>query len=318
MKLTRDIFPDLTAEYREALRGYLADGGEAPLHKAYELGRQALASGIGVLALVDMHHAAVAELLQTGPPDAAALARRLRTSGRFLLESLSPFEMMQLGNQESNAALRRLNEILEEEAKRIAHILHDEAAQLLATAYLELAEILREAPPAQVRLHVEKITAHLDLVREQLRRLSHELRPPILDQLGLLPALRFLADGFRKRSDLDITINNCTESRGRFPATIETALYRAVQEALNNVSRHAQATGAEVTIRNTKWTVSCVIKDDGKGFDPSPPSGDAAPRGLGLLGIQERVSSLHGSFKVNSAPGAGTELSISIPLGSDA
>lgn len=302
---------DLQGEYREALRDYLAGGGEAALHKAYELGRQALASGFGLLGLVDIHQAAASELLQSGAgPDAQ------RSTGRFLLESLSPFEMMQLGNQESNAALRRLNEILEEEARRIAHVLHDEAAQLLASVYLELAEIQREAPPPAVCTRVERITSHLHLVREQLRQLSHELRPPILDQLGLLPALQFLADGFRKRSGLDVTIANRTEYRGRFPKAIETTLYRAVQEALNNVSRHAQATHTAVTVWNTKWTVYCSIEDDGKGFRPSLPGTDIAPRGLGLLGIQERVASLHGNLKVDSAPGAGAELLISIPLGS--
>lgn len=309
--------PALLDEYREALRDYLGGGGEASLHKAYELGRQALASGTGLMGLVDIHQSAAAEVLQARAAAQPAPGLQ-RSAGRFLMESLSPFEMMQLGNQESNAALRRLNEILEEEARRIAHVLHDEAAQLLASVYLELAEIQREAPPAPVRERVERITSHLDLVREQLRRLSHELRPPILDQLGLMPALQFLADGFRKRYALDVVINNNTDRGGRFPKAIETALYRAVQEALNNVIRHAQARCTAVTVWNTKWTVCCSIKDDGKGFNPSPPGTDTAPRGLGLLGIQERVASLHGNLKVDSAPGVGTELLISIPLGSDA
>ena len=317
MKRPHDIFPDLSNEYRDALWDYVAGGGETPLHKAYELGRLALASRTGLLGLVNMHQAAVVSLAQRIETDPAVFARLLQAANHFLLESLSPFEMMQLGNQESNAALRRLNEILEEEARRIAHILHDEAAQLLASVYLELADILRETPPAPVQLHVERITAHLDQVREQLRRLSHELRPPILDQLGLLPALQFLADGFRKRTGLDVTIENLTDHKGRFPPTIETALYRAVQEALNNVSRHAQAVHTRISVWNTKWTVYCSVKDDGRGFTPSPPGTDTAPRGLGLLGIQERVSSLHGSLQIDSTPGAGTELVISIPLGSD-
>ena len=318
MKRNHDIFPDLSNEYREALREYLSGGGEVSLHKAYEIGRQALASGTGLLGLVNMHQAATAALAHAIPPDPAAIARMVHAAGHFLLEALSPFEMMQLGNQESTAALRRLNEILEEEAKRIAHILHDEAAQLLASVYLELAEIARETPPAPVQQRVDKITAHLDLVREQLRQLSHELRPPILDQLGLMPALQFLADGFRKRSGLDVSIKNATDNKGRLPAAMETALYRAVQEALNNVSRHAQAKHTEISVWNTKWTLYCAIKDDGKGFLPAPPGTDAAPRGLGLLGIQERVASLHGSLKIDSVPGAGTELLIAIPLGSNA
>lgn len=312
----REPTPDLQALYREALQDYIDDGGEAPLHRAYELGRQALASGIGLLGLVDIHQTAAGELLTQRPADPSLVARKLRAAGHFLLESLSPFEMLQLGHQESNAALRRLNEILEEEARRIAHILHDEAAQLLASVYLELAEINREEPPAAVRARVERITAHLDQVREQLRRLSHELRPPILDQLGLMPALQFLADGFRKRYGLDVEVENLTARPGRFPQPVETALYRAVQEALNNVARHARAKRANVRVWTGEGAVYCSIRDDGVGFTSSAADG-SKPRGLGLLGIQERIGSLHGFFKADSSPGSGTELYISIPLGSD-
>jgi signal transduction histidine kinase len=305
---------DLADMYAQALKEYLAGGGEAPLHQAYELGRQALDSGIGLLGLVNIHREAATALLSKANGDAL---RQFRDAHHFLLESMAPFEMMQVGNQESNAALRRLNGILEEEAKRIAHTLHDEAAQLLASVYLELAEILREVPPTPVRVHVEHITAHLDQVREQLRRLSHELRPPILDQLGLMPALQFLADGFRKRSGLQVTIENALTLEGRLPQGIETALYRAVQEALNNVTRHAHARSAHVRVWMEDQLVHCRIKDDGVGF-PVPAKGtDAIPRGLGLLGIQERIASLHGNFGVISAKGAGTELRIGIPLGSN-
>src|SRR5690606_34494959 len=122
---------------------------------------------------------------------------------------------------------RRLYDVLEEESKRIAHILHDEAAQMLATAYLELAEITREAPP-DVNKRVERVVHHLDEVREQLRGLSHELRPLILDQLGLIPALRFLATGVKKRAHLDVEVK--AENIGRLPQAVETVLYRTVQE----------------------------------------------------------------------------------------
>jgi len=305
---------DLAAMYTQALKEYLTSGGETPLHQAYELGRQALDSGVGLLGLVNIHRQAASALLSKADGDAL---RQFREAHHFLLESMAPFELMQVGNQEANAALRRLNGILEEEAKRIAHILHDEAAQLLASVYLELAEILREVPPTPVREHVERITAHLDQVREQLRRLSHELRPPILDQLGLMPALQFLADGFRKRSGLQVPIENAITIEGRLSQGIETALYRAVQEALNNVTRHAHARSARVRVWTEDNMVHCSIKDDGIGFSASSKGEDAIPHGLGLLGIQERIASLHGNFKVISTPGAGTELRIGIPLGSN-
>lgn len=300
---------DLLERYQRALGDYLARGGEAPLHEAYELGRSALSSGKGLLEVVNMHQLATLAALNGRGDGAGEL---IGGAGRFLIESLSPYEVLQLGNKEANAALRRLNQILEEEAKRIAHVLHDEAAQMLATVYLELSDMMREAPES-VQAHVQRITAHLDTVREQLRRLSHELRPPILDQLGLLPALQFLGDGYRKRTDLEITVSGSVS--GRFNSELETAVYRAVQEALNNVVRHAQATKVEVRLWMRKQTMHCKVKDNGVGFDPAETKGKL--HGLGLLGIRERVSALHGSLTLKSAPGKGTELHISIPLATD-
>ena len=300
---------DLLDQDQRALGDYLTRGGEAPLNEAYELGRSALASGKGLLEVVNMHQLATAAALN-GAADGAREV--VGGAGRFLIESLSPFEMLQLGNKESNAALRRLNQILEEEAKRIAHVLHDEAAQMLATVYLELSDMMRDAPES-VHGHVERIRSHLDQVREQLRRLSHELRPPILDQLGLLPALQFLGDGYRKRTDLELTVSGSVS--GRFHPELETAFYRAVQEALNNVVRHAQATRVDIRLWVRKGAMHCTIKDDGVGFDTT--ADDDKLHGLGLLGIRERVSALHGSLALKSAPGKGTELHISIPLATD-
>lgn len=300
---------DLLERYQRALGDYLTRGGEAPLHEAYELGRSALSSGKGLLEVVNMHQLATLAALNGRGDGASEL---IGGAGRFLIESLSPYEVLQLGNKEANAALRRLNQILEEEAKRIAHVLHDEAAQMLATVYLELSDMMREAPES-VQAHVQRITAHLDTVREQLRRLSHELRPPILDQLGLLPALQFLGDGYRKRTDLEVTVSGSVS--GRFNSELETAVYRAVQEALNNVVRHAQAKKVEVRLWMRKQTMHCTVKDNGVGFDPAETKGKL--HGLGLLGIRERVSALHGSLTLKSAPGKGTELHISIPLATD-
>jgi signal transduction histidine kinase len=307
--------PDIAHRYRQALGDYIAGDGETALHSAYELGREALASGMGLLELVSIHHSAVLALTRDRPVPVASINRRLEAAGRFLVECLSPFEMLQIGNQETTAALRRLNEILETEARRIAHVLHDEAAQLLASVYLELAEILREAPPEPIRARVDKITSHLDQVREQLLRLSHELRPPILDQLGLLPALEFLADGFRKRAKLEVVVDGGSESR--LPPLVETALYRTVQEALNNVVRHAHAQHVDIQLWTEKSTVYCTVKDDGVGFEPAMAAAGAGGHGLGLLGIRERLSSLHGTLNCKSAPNHGAELSITIPLGSN-
>ena len=305
----RDI---LGEDYRKALREFVADGSERPLHQAYEIGRGALQCGFSMLDLINLHHHSARTLLQEQPQFGGETLQKLERTERFLVECLSPFEVLQLGNREAIAALQRLNAILEEEAKRIAHVLHDEAAQLLAAVYLELAELQRDAPASEaVRTRAARITAHLDQVRAQLRRLSHELRPPILDNLGLLPALEFLADGYRKRTGLHITVAGVLP--GRLPAEVETTFYRVVQEALANVSRHAHAQHVEIRIRRISGQVRCTISDDGVGFDHNWLWHRTDGKGLGLLGIQERVNALHGTFDIRSRPGSGTRLAISIP-----
>jgi signal transduction histidine kinase len=245
---------------------------------------------------------------QENPDDRFVLL--VRAANRFLDETLSPFEVSRLSSMDANAALRRLYDVLEEEAKRIAHVLHDEASQILAVAYLELADIVRESPgPVAERVGV--VVKHLDEVREQIRRLSHELRPLILDQLGLVPALSFLANGVRKRSGLEVVVKG--DTAGRLSQAIETVLYRTVQEALNNVMRHARATRADVKVWVEKDNIHCVVRDNGVGFE-IPEDRKRMHRGLGLTGIHERVGALHGDCKFLSSPGQGTELQVVIPL----
>lgn len=143
-------------------------------------------------------------------------------------------------------ALHRLNETREEEAKRIAHALHDQASQVLTAVHLEVAEPARQLPPP-VPDGIRRISTLLRAVEEHLRELSHELRPTILDDLGLVPALRLLIAGISKRSGLPI---NLMESAGeRLPQAIETALYRSIQEALTNVTKQAHASMARVELR---------------------------------------------------------------------
>jgi signal transduction histidine kinase len=265
---------------------------------------------MGLLDLTGIHQAAFQALLVADGSSKEVVYLRTKAGGRFLDEALSPFEISRLSGKGANTALRRLYDVLEEEAKRIAHILHDESAQLLATAYLELAHIARNSPEP-IAAHVGLVIRHLDEVREQLRRLSHELRPLILDQLGLLPALDFLAKGFTKRFGLKISINGDTD--GRKSQAVETVLYRTVQEALTNISRHANATETRIKVWVEKNVIYCTVTDNGSGFEIL--ADDARNfRGLGLIGIRERVSALQGEFEIDSSPGAGTKLQVVIPL----
>ena len=221
-----------------------------------------------------------------------------------------PFEMTYRAFRESSVALRLLNERFEEEAKRIAHALHAEASQLLVSAYLALEAVSRELP-SEVRHHLSTFRSLLDQISEQIRGLSHELRPTILDDLGLLPALRFLAEGVSARSRIPVTVEGQLEAR---PApAVETAIYRAVQEALNNTTKHARATGAVVHVLKDHGRIVCSVRDDGAGFERTAVFDGNGTGGIGLMGIRERLHSLGGTLQINSSPGRGTNLIITVP-----
>lgn len=301
---------EMKAEYRSALGEYLTNPGEAALQRAYELGRSALDIGLGVVEMATLHQEALAEAL-SGPRTSQERERMVQLAGSFFVESLGSFEMTHRGYREATTALLRLNERLEEEAKRIAHALHDEAGQFLACVHIALEEIARDlAPPARERLR--EVRKLLDQIEEQLRRLSHELRPTILDDLGLIPALEFLAEGVSKRVGLPVSVEGPRD--GRFPFTIETALYRIVQEALTNVTKHAQATCVDVHIWRAPEMIHCSVKDNGSGFDVSSVIARKGMGGLGLIGIRERLEVLGGKLEIASELGQGTELSVTIPL----
>ena len=260
--------------------------------------------------MASLHHQAVLALV-SGAESEERREELLRSSGEFLAECLSPYEMAHRGFQDAVKALRQLNETLEEEIKRIAYAVHDEAGQLLVAVHLALAEVAPELPERQ-QAQVARIKELLNQVEKHLRRYSHELRPTILDDLGWIPAIRFLAEGVSKRADLAIHIDATVSER--LPSTIETALYRIVQEALTNAVKHAKASNVWIRARREDLLLCCSIRDDGGGFDSNQAHAAPGRKGLGLVAMQERVTAIGGTLRIQSSVGNGTELSIRIPL----
>jgi signal transduction histidine kinase len=297
-------------EYLSSLREYADGGGETALGRAYELGRRALAEQMSLVEMASLHHQAVLVLVR-GTETEKRREELLRASAGFLAECLSPYEMAHRGFQDAVRALRQLNETLEEEIKRIAYAVHDEAGQLLVAVHLALAEVTPELPePQQAR--VARIKELLNQVEKHLRRYSHELRPTILDDLGWIPAVRFLTEGISKRAGLPIQID--ANVSGRLPGPIEIALYRVVQEALTNIVKHASATNVWIRAWRENLMICCSIRDNGGGFDSNRSPAPPGQKGLGLIAMQERVSAIGGTLCIQSSMGNGTELSIRIPL----
>lgn len=212
---------------------------------------------------------------------------------------------------DARATIARLIEAQEDAARRIAQTLHDEASQMLAIVFLELANIARNSP-APTAERIDRVIKHLDSVCDQIRGLSHELHPMVLERHGLLPALRQLARGISKRSGLDVQV---TGEAADLAPPVEAAIYRVVQEALANVVRHAKASRVDIRLRLTEDNVFCSVRDDGIGYRSADKgSQDGYEMGLGLVGIFERIDALGGECHILSDGLNGMELKMGIPL----
>jgi two-component system, NarL family, sensor histidine kinase UhpB len=208
--------------------------------------------------------------------------------------------------------MRKIVLAQEEERARIARELHDETAQLLTAFSLHLAALSQSKADSPA---FDKNIAELKNINRQiadgLYRLVHELRPAQLDDLGLIPALKFLLDETQMRTNLatKLVVNGDCK---RLDELVETVIFRVTQEALSNVIRHAGVKLAQVEISFTSQLVRLEIRDEGKGFQIQTVYD--SPRGLGLAGMRERVEAVGGNFKVSSEIGSGTSVLAEIPV----
>ena len=204
----------------------------------------------------------------------------------------------------------RLVEAQENERRAISRELHDEVGQALSALLVELGNLsaaLAGGPPHELRGHVDVIKKLAENSVSVVRNMALLLRPSMLDDLGLIPALQWQAREVSKRTGMrvDVAADNVSD---QLPEEHRTCVYRVVQEALHNCSKHAGAQMVRVSVREEDARLLLAIQDDGQGFQ------SAVERGLGLLGMEERVTHLGGSFQVNSKQGQGTLLSIELPL----
>ena len=367
-------FASLSRRYAAALRLCLGGGQEAVLHEAYNLGREALASGLGVLDMVRIHQDSVNRLIEPLLPNWSR-EHALQSSETFFLEALSPFEITYRGVRVANAkleqvigtlaqrnselgqtnralhreigqrkrtekalreseahfrqllhhaqnmqeSLRRLsNQVLhvqEEERRRISRELHDEVGQALTAILVNLAVSQNYCAGTSERLR-SKITETQQLLEqtmETVHRFAYELRPAMLDELGLLPALRSYVKNFAERTGLRVHFR-ATPAAEQLDCEKKTVIYRIAQESLTNVAKHAHARSVEVTLRRVQSGIGLEIQDDGKSFRPSPDNGPVRNNRLGLLGMQERVRLVNGKFFVVPEPGKGTLVRVRIPF----
>jgi signal transduction histidine kinase len=212
--------------------------------------------------------------------------------------------------------LSEIFSIQEEERKRIARELHDETSQSLASlaANLEAVASMLPASAEKVKARLRKAERLSIGILDEIHRLIYELRPTILDDLGLVAAARWLADNNLATAGIRVDFRT-TGREKRLPPKLEATLFRVIQEAVSNTARHAQARNVSMSLHFKKNTIRVCISDDGKGFNVEEAiTAKDRPRGLGLLGMKERVELMNGTLSIWSHPGSGTKIDVEIPL----
>jgi len=211
--------------------------------------------------------------------------------------------------------LQEITRAQEEERKRIARELHDDTAQVLGSLSRQLDNLIRKRrglAPNEV-FFLKELQVQLNRGVQGIHRLIQNLRPSLLDDLGLIPALRSLATGLQEYDGIHTDLKVLGGER-RFSPEVESLLFRIVQEALNNIRRHAEASEAQVVIEFAEDRVKVTISDNGRGFELSGRVDDLPRSGkLGLAGMQERARLLGGTLEVKSTPGKGTTLIVEVP-----
>jgi two-component system sensor histidine kinase UhpB len=234
---------------------------------------------------------------------------------RDITERMEAKEALQQYADRLRALAARLAEVAEVERQRLARELHDRVGQNLTALGINLNIIrsqLAGQGPGPVRTRLTDSLLLVDQTAERIRDVMADLRPPVLDDYGLVAALRWYGELLAQRTGIAVHVV-AEELVPRPPARVENALFRIAQEALTNVTKHAQAAHATVTVELDAGTLRLLIADDGIGFGPAQPSEPDGDQGWGLLHMTERAEAVHGRCRIESRPGHGSQVIVEVP-----
>jgi len=238
-----------------------------------------------------------------------------------LADSLSSYmnrrraeQALREAHERLRALSQQLMEVQEIERRRLAHDLHDEIGQALTVVKMNLQTMQRLSDTSAITTPLNDSKQVIDQILQHIRNLSLDLRPILLDDLGLVPAVRWYLSRQAERTGWNIDVD-ADESMPPLPQSVATACFRIIQEAITNIIRHSQATRISVSLRHEVGNLRLSIRDNGKGFDVAQAlNHTAGGKTMGLLGMHERVRFLNGTIMIDSAPGQGAEIRIQIPL----
>ncbi|HLJ45760.1 MAG TPA: ATP-binding protein [Bryobacteraceae bacterium] len=293
--LRDEVFPRRTAMLEIA--GRIADTNEQQLSAGNER---------VVSLLLKFQYRLAVTLFATLALGLGMAAVSMRKILRLEANAQSRFEEVAEARRQLTNLSAKLVQAQETERRALSRELHDEVGQSLSAVLVELRNLSMRCNE-QSRTQVELIKGLVENTVRVVRNMALLLRPSMLDDLGLVPALRWQAREVSKRTGMDVGVAADLLSDD-LPDDYKTCIYRVVQEALHNCSRHSQATTVRIRVQQNSDHLALSIQDDGHGFDVKQS------KGLGLLGIEERVARLGGTCEINSAPGAGTILSVDLPF----
>lgn len=221
---------------------------------------------------------------------------------------------LELVNQKRQVA-PKIIQAQEEERKRVAREIHDGPAQSMANVVLrlEVCDKLLDTDLAQARRELQDLRMIVRNSLQDVRRIIFDLRPMVLDDLGLMPALSRYIENIKERQDIEIVIN-CSGQLQRLDSIIEVAIYRLIQEGIQNTIKHAEATSIDIIMEIGLESIMVVLKDNGKGFKVDEYLNEPRPNSYGIVGMKERLEILGGQFSIRSQEGCGTEVMAIIPL----
>lgn len=267
--------------------------------------RLAARTGMWVPLVVRERAIGVLEIHDKEGPDARFSHDDFRLAETFAARAAVAVELSQ---RMARDALRRVVQAQELERRRLARELHDETGQALTSILLGLKPLEEALADHPARDALAELREHVVSALQDVRRLAVELRPAVLDDYGLVPALERLTESFAEPTGMRVDFHSAL-GETRLPGEVETALYRVVQESLTNIVKHANARSVSVSVARRDSVVVAVIEDDGAGFDIRKVGED----GIGLLGMRERLALIDGRLGIESRPGAGTTIVAEVP-----
>ena len=326
-----DDFPSIRVPLGKGVSGRIAAEGRPMIVDDYSTVDPAGIEGVAPADLLAMTRSVMGAPLRVGEKVVGVVSVSSNRPRRFTEEDLKLLllvadraapavekahllEKVRAGRERQKALSRRLLTAQEEERRRLAVELHDELGQVLTAVKINLASLERLPGTPSASAHLRDTIASVDQAMERVRDLALDLRPSVLDDLGLPAALRWYVDRFARTAHVEAHLS--IDAVPHLEADLETVCFRVAQEALTNVARHARARHVWVDLHLLPVGLELSVRDDGSGFDIGVARDHAVGgASMGLLGMQERVALVGGEFEIRSAPGGGTEVRARFAVG---